>query len=83
MKVYQLKAEGVNAVCGGSGQCYSKRLFTSRKRVEAHVPKFKKACTTELSCLDLSCLQNNNLLQFKVLELKLGFWEFVRGCLGL
>jgi len=83
MVVYQLKAKGTLALFEGPGQCYSKRLFTSRRRAEAHIPKFKASCTTELNCLDLSCLQDDKVLTFHVLGLELGFWEFVRGCLGL
>ena len=83
MKIYQLRATGEGAVFDSEQRCYSKRLFASKARAEAHIPKFRKSCTTEASCLDLSCLKDNKMLKFHVLELELGFWEALRGCFGL
>lgn len=79
MKVYQLKAEGSTDFFKEGGQCYSKRLFGSRAQAESDIPRFKKACTTPINSLDFACLEDNEVLKFKVLELELDAWEAVQG----
>lgn len=42
--LYQLRAHGARKFFGGSGQVYSKRVYSSRTAAEAAIPEFKKLC---------------------------------------
>jgi hypothetical protein len=78
MKVFQLTAHGSTQILGEAGDCCSKKLFPSRSAAIAYEPEFRIKCTTLRNDLDFGCLEDNDILTFRAVELEISFWDCLR-----
>lgn len=77
MIVYQLIALGSRKFTQEGGKLHSYRIFGTRSGAKAFIPEFRVKVTTERPGLDLACLEDNDMLCFKVVELEIGFWDVI------